>query len=73
MIELTLVTLLNSVSSDFCKYRGEGNDSYKSLLLSYSDASDKFGTKEVKKVVEESTNLTIAAVAMAVTKCPQHL
>ena len=29
--------------------------------------------KEVKKVIEESTNLTIAAAAVAVTKCPQHL
>ena len=73
MIELTLMTLLNTVSNNFCKYRSEGNDSYKALLLSYSDASEKYGIKEVKKVVEDSTNLTIAAVAVAITKCPQHL
>ena len=73
MIELTLMTLLNTVGDNFCKYRSEGNDTYKSLLLSYSDASEKFGTQEVKEVIEKSTNLTIAAVAVAVTKCPQHL
>tara|TARA_B100000700_G_scaffold234504_1_gene259948 strand:+ start:182 stop:403 length:222 start_codon:yes stop_codon:yes gene_type:complete len=73
MIELTLMTLLNTVGDNFCKYRSEGNDTYKSLLLSYSDASEKYGTQEVKEVIEGSTNLTIAAVAVAVTKCPNHL
>tara|TARA_Y100001968_G_scaffold305589_1_gene321587 strand:- start:1327 stop:1548 length:222 start_codon:yes stop_codon:yes gene_type:complete len=73
MIELTLMTLLNTVGDNFCRYRSEGNDTYKSLLLSYSDASEKFGTPEVKEVIEKSSNLTIAAVAVAVTKCPQHL
>ena len=73
MIELTLLTLLNSVGDNFCKYRSEGNDSYKSLLLSYSDASEKYGVKQVKEVINKSSNLSIAAVAIAVTKCPQHL
>ena len=73
MVELTLLALLNSVGDNFCKYRSEGNDSYKSLLLSYSDANTKFGIKEVKGVIEKSSNLSIAAVAVAVTKCPQHL
>ncbi len=67
------MTLLNTVGDNFCKYRSEGNDTYKSLLLSYSDASEKYGTQEVKEVIEGSTNLTIAAVAVAVTKCPNHL
>ena len=73
MIELTLLALLNSVGDNFCKYRSEGNDSYKSLLLAYSDASEKYGVNEVKTVIEESSNLSIAAIAVAVTKCPQHL
>tara|TARA_Y100001968_G_scaffold199897_1_gene183467 strand:- start:1384 stop:1605 length:222 start_codon:yes stop_codon:yes gene_type:complete len=73
MIELTLLALLNSVGENFCKYRSNGNDSYKSLLLSYSDANEKYGIKEVKRVIENSSNLSIAAVAIAVTKCPQHL
>ncbi len=43
MIELTLITLLNYVGDNFCEYRNLGHDNYKSLLLSYSDASYKFG------------------------------
>tara|TARA_Y100001968_G_scaffold261844_1_gene249838 strand:+ start:4226 stop:4447 length:222 start_codon:yes stop_codon:yes gene_type:complete len=73
MIELTLLALLNSVGDNFCKYRSNGNDSYKSLLLAYSDASEKYGVKEVKNVIKNSSNISIAAVAIAVTKCPQHL
>ena len=49
MIELTLLTLLNFVGDNFCEYRSVGHDNYKSLLLSYSDASEKFGPLEVKK------------------------
>ena len=73
MIELTLMTLLNTVGDNFCKYRAEGNDNYKSLLLSYSDASEKYGVKEVKKTIEKSSNISVAAVAIAVTKCPHLL
>ena len=73
MVELTLLALLNAVGDNFCNYRSQGNDSYKSLLLSYSDASEKYGVKEVKDVINSSSNLTIAAVAVAATKCPQHL
>ena len=50
MIELTLLTLLNYVGDNFCEYRNIGHDNYKSLLLSYSDASNKFGALEVKRV-----------------------
>ena len=53
MIELTLLTLLNYVGDNFCEYRNLGHDNYKSLLLSYSDASNKFGPLEVKKVIEK--------------------
>ena len=54
MIELTLLTLLNYVGNNFCEYRDLGHDNYKSLLLSYSDASNEFGPLEVKKVIEKS-------------------
>ena len=73
MIELTLLTLLNNVGNNFCEYRNLGYDNYKSLLLSYSDASDKFGTLKVKKVIENSENLKVTAVAIAAVKCPQHI
>ena len=73
MIELTLLTLLNYVGDNFCEYRNLGHDNYKSLLLSYSDASNKFGPLEVKKVIENSDHFKVTAVAIAVTKCPQHI
>ena len=59
MIELTLLTLLNYVGDNFCEYRNLGHDNYKSLLLSYSDASNKFGPLEVKKVIEKSENFKV--------------
>ena len=73
MIELTLITLLNFVGDNFCEYRNLGHDNYKSLLLSYSDASNKFGTLKVKKVIEKSDNLKVTAIAIAAVKCPQHI
>ena len=73
MFELTLLTLLNFVGDNFCQYRNLGHDNYKALLLSYSDASNKFGTLKVKKVIEKSENLKVAAVTIAAIKCPQHI
>jgi hypothetical protein len=73
MIELTLLTLLNYVGDNFCEYRTLGHDNYKSLLLSYSDASNKFGPLEVKKVIEKSENFKVTAIAIAAIKCPQHI
>ena len=73
MIELTLLTLLNYVGNNFCEYRNIGYDNYKSLLLAYSDASAKFGPLEVKKVIENSDNFKVAAIAIAAIKCPQHI
>ena len=58
---------------NFCEYRNLGHDNYKSLLLSYSDASNKFGPLEVKKVIEKSENFKVTAVAIAAIKCPQHI
>ena len=73
MIELTLLSLLNYVGNNFCEYRDIGHDNYKSLLLSYSDASEKYGPLEVKKVIEKSDNFKVAAIAIAAIKCPQHI
>ncbi len=73
MIELTLLTLLNFVGDNFCEYRNVGHDNYKSLLLAYSDASEKFGPLKVKKIIEKSDNFKVAAIAIAAIKCPQHI
>tara|TARA_B100001989_G_C24311537_1_gene350718 strand:- start:232 stop:459 length:228 start_codon:yes stop_codon:yes gene_type:complete len=73
MIELSLITLLNYVGENFCEYRNLGHDNYKSLLLSYSDASHKFGPLKVKNVIEKSKDFKVTAVAIAALKCPQFI
>jgi len=73
MVELTLIALLNTIGDNFCEYRSEGNDNYKSLLLSYSDASKQYGVTKVKDVIENSEALNFSAVSVALLKCPQHL
>ena len=73
MVELTLIVLLNSVADKFCEYRSEGSDTYRSLLLAYSDASEKYGVQEVRKVIQNSEGLNFTAVAIGLLKCPQHL
>ncbi len=73
MVELTLTVLLNFVGDNFCKYRSEGTDTYKSVLLAYSDASEKYGVKKVKKVIKNAQGLNFTAVGIALLKCPQHL
>tara|TARA_Y100000589_G_scaffold73749_1_gene66933 strand:+ start:1057 stop:1284 length:228 start_codon:yes stop_codon:yes gene_type:complete len=73
MVELSLLTLLNFVGSNFCEYREVGHDNYKSLLLAYSDASHKYGPLKVKNVIEESDNFKVAAVAIAAVKCPKFI
>ena len=73
MVELTLMILLNNVGDQFCKYRSEGSDTYRSVLLAYSDASEKYGVQEVKQVIKEADALSFSAVAIALLKCPQHL
>jgi|TARA_B100000378_G_C17855118_1_gene346501 hypothetical protein len=73
MIELTLLTLLNFVGTNFCEYKDQGYDTYKSLLLAYSDASEEYGVQEVRTVVEDSSGFKVGAVAIAAIKCPQHI
>ncbi len=73
MVELTLMVLLNSVADKFCEYRSEGSDTYRSLLLAYSDASEKYGVQEVREVIQNSDGLNFTAVAIGLLKCPQHI
>ena len=73
MVELSLLTLLNLVGNNFCEYRDNGYDNYKSLLLAYSDASYEFGPLKVKNVIEESDNFKVAAIAVAAVKCPKYI
>tara|TARA_Y100000589_G_scaffold302124_1_gene313470 strand:- start:338 stop:562 length:225 start_codon:yes stop_codon:yes gene_type:complete len=73
MVELSLITLLNTVGNNFCEYRDSGYDIYKSLLLAYSDASYELGPLKVKSVIEKSDNLNVAAIAVVAVKCPKYM
>ena len=73
MIELTLVTLLETMSVDFCEYKAEENGTYKYLLLSYSNASEKYGIDIVKSVIESSENLKKTAAEVVLKRCPDVL
>jgi hypothetical protein len=73
MAELTLITLLNFVATDFCSSKTRGMDTLKSVLVAYSKANDKFGGVNVRRVVLNSPGLEAAAIAIAVSKCPGQL
>lgn len=74
MIELTLLGLLNSMAGDYCRLRTNGEQTIPALLISYSLANDRFGGKEVRRVVDTNEALIGAtAIAVVTTKCPQHL
>lgn len=73
MIELTLIALLETMSVDFCKYKAEGEETYKALLLSYSNASEIYGTSQVRRVIQDSYNLKKTAALIAKKRCPKVL
>ena len=73
MAELTLITLLNFVGTNFCVERTRGIDTLKSVLVAYSKANDKFGGSNVRRVVLNSPGIEAAAIAIAVSKCPNQL
>ena len=73
MAELTLLTLLNFVATDFCLERTRGIDTLKSVLVAYSKANDKYGGSNVRRVVLNSPGIEAAAIAIVASKCPNQL
>jgi hypothetical protein len=73
MAELTLIGLLNFVAGDFCAARAKGLDTLKSVLIAYSKANDKFGGINVRRVINQSPAIEVAALAVVATKCPNLL
>ena len=73
MAELTLIGLLNFVAGDFCAARARGLDTLKSVLIAYSKANDKFGGINVRRVINQSPAIEVAALAVVATKCPNLL
>lgn len=72
MIELSLITLLNSMAPRFCDYKRQGFDTTKSTLLAYSEMHDKYNSADIRRVVKDGKGLQQIAVAMVATTCPME-
>ena len=75
MMELTLASLLSTMSADFCAIMEKENDVVKSTLIAYSKANQKYGSDDVIRVVTEANPIELRALALSnvVTKCPNKL
>ena len=70
MIELSLLTLLNTMAPKFCDYKRLGYDDTKSTLLAYSDMHDKYPAKAIRGAVENGRGIKEIAVATVLLNCP---
>lgn len=75
MLELTLSSLLNTMSADFCSLMEKEKDVVKSTLLAYSMANKQYGPDNVIKIINEASPLEIRTIAVSsvITKCPNKL
>lgn len=75
MLELTLASLLNTMSADFCSLMEKDGDVVKSTFLAYSMANKQYGPDNVIKIINEASPLEIKtlAVSSVITKCPNKL
>ena len=73
MIELSLLTLLNTMAPRFCEYKSQGMDDTKSTLLAYSDMHDKYPPKAIRKAVENGRGLKEIAIATVLINCPGQI
>ena len=75
MLELTLASLLNTMSADFCALMETEKDVIKSTLLAYSMANKQYGPDNVIKIINNASPLEIRAIAVSsvITKCPNQL
>lgn len=70
MIELSLITLLNTMAPRYCHYKKSGFDDTKATLLAYSEMHDKYNSSSIRKAVRDGKALEQIAVAMVATTCP---
>ena len=75
MLELTLSSLLNTMSADFCSLMEKEKDVVKSTLLAYSMANKQYGPDNVIKIINEASPFEIRTIAVSsvITKCPNKL
>jgi len=75
MLELTLSSLLNTMSADFCAIIEEEKDVVKSALIAFSMANQQYGPENVRKIISQSNHIQIKtlAVSSVISKCPNQL
>ena len=73
MIELSLLTLLNTMAPKFCDYKSQGYDDIKATLLAYSDMHSKYPTASIRSAVDDGIGLKETAIATVLLNCPGEL
>ena len=70
MIELSLMTLLNTMAPRYCDYKRSGFDDTKATLLAFSDMHKEYRPDAIHRAVRDGKGLKTMAVAMVATTCP---
>ena len=70
MIELSLLTLLNTMAPRFCEYKSQGMDDTKSTLLAYSDMHDKYSNDDIRRAIVDGRGIKEIAIATVLLNCP---
>jgi len=70
MIELTLVTLLQTMAPRYCHYKKSGFDDTKATLLAYSEMHDQYKPSAIRQVVRDGKGFEAIAIGLVATTCP---
>ena len=70
MIELSLITLMNTMAPRYCHYKKSGFDDTKATLLAYSEMHEKYTPKQIQGAVRAGVAIKTVAIAMVATTCP---
>ena len=73
MMELSLLTLLNTMAPVYCEYRGQGYDHTKSALLAYSRMHEEYHPQAIQNAIESGIGIQQVAVATAMIHCPNQV
>ena len=73
MMELSLLTLLNTMAPVYCEYRGQGYDHTKSALLAYSRMHEEYHPQAIQDAIDNGIGIKEIAVATAMIHCPNHV
>lgn len=73
MIELSLLTLLNSMAPEYCSLRSNGYDQTKASLIAYSRMHRRYSPQSIENAIRNGIGLKEIAVATAMIHCPNQV